>query len=218
MLDDVCPQLYLADQDRLSPLGGDLSDFPSTLCIGAECDVLLDDALALYGQLASAQVDVSLSLWPGLPHGCLHYVGVVESVTNAARSIVKFIGAPRPAPHAVADAVAGVPTTSTPRAGGKDEGASPSFSSNPSRLGLLTNRIAAAIVGGELAEGLLLPTEEIASRKLDVSRSAYREAMRTLAAKGLLESTPKIGTRIAPRRDWHLLDPDVLAWHFEFDG
>src|SRR5262249_9136494 len=26
---------------------------------------------------------------------------------------------------------------------------------------------------------------------------------------------PKVGTRISPRSSWRLLDPDVIAWHFE---
>jgi DNA-binding FadR family transcriptional regulator len=42
-----------------------------------------------------------------------------------------------------------------------------------------------------------------------------REAIKVLAAKGLVESRPKVGTRVRPRRDWNLLDPDVLAWRIE---
>ena len=48
-----------------------------------------------------------------------------------------------------------------------------------------------------------------------MSRTAYREAMRILIAKGLLESRPKAGTRVTPRERWNLLDPEVLAWMFE---
>jgi DNA-binding FadR family transcriptional regulator len=36
-----------------------------------------------------------------------------------------------------------------------------------------------------------------------------------LAAKGLVESRPKAGTRVNDRSRWNLLDPDVLAWSFE---
>lgn len=36
--------------------------------------------------------------------------------------------------------------------------------------------------------------------------------MRILTAKGLVESRPKAGTRVTPRRNWNLLDPEVLAW------
>jgi DNA-binding FadR family transcriptional regulator len=48
-----------------------------------------------------------------------------------------------------------------------------------------------------------------------VSRTVVREAIKVLAAKGLVESRPKVGTRVRPRRDWNLLDPDVLAWQIE---
>src|SRR5690606_27803878 len=49
---------------------------------------------------------------------------------------------------------------------------------------------------------------------LNVSRSAYREAVQVLTAKGLVESRPKVGTRVLPRSNWNLLDPMVLAWAF----
>ena len=39
--------------------------------------------------------------------------------------------------------------------------------------------------------------------------------MRILAAKGLVESRPKIGTRVSRMADWHLLDPDVREWMFQ---
>lgn len=59
-------------------------------------------------------------------------------------------------------------------------------------------------------------TGEIANAEmLDVSRSAYREAVQVLAAKGLVESRTKAGTSVLPRSRWNLLDPDVLAWAFE---
>ena len=54
-----------------------------------------------------------------------------------------------------------------------------------------------------------------ASEALGVSRTAYREAIRILAAKGLIESRPKAGTRVTQRSRWNLLDPDVLGWAFE---
>jgi len=54
-----------------------------------------------------------------------------------------------------------------------------------------------------------------ASESFGVSRGAYREAIRTLAAKGIVTAQPKVGTKVAPRAAWHILDPDVLAWHFE---
>ena len=42
-----------------------------------------------------------------------------------------------------------------------------------------------------------------------------REAIKVLAAKGLVESRPKTGTRVRAPESWNLLDPDVLAWQQE---
>jgi DNA-binding FadR family transcriptional regulator len=83
--------------------------------------------------------------------------------------------------------------------------------------GAIANKIGTAIVSGVYAPGDILSSEVDFSEELDVSRGAYREAIQVLAAKGLVESRPKAGTRILPRHRWHLLDPDVLAWAFAGD-
>ena len=212
---------------KLSPLSADLSDFPPTLCIGAECDLLLDDTLAFYGELTKARVDVSLSLWPSLPHGCMHFVGAVGSVTEAAGSIVQFITArgrgptrspaSRPAHAAGLDpkAARNLEVDAAPDAAALVD-VEPLFTTSRSRLhGSLAHRIAGDIIRGDVPPGSLLPKEESASNSYGVSRSAYREAIRTLAAKGVVTAQPKVGTKVAPRSAWHILDPDVLAWHFE---
>lgn len=206
---------------QLSPLGADLADFPPTLCIGAECDVLLDDTLAFYGELAKAAVDVTLSLWSSLPHGCMHFVGVVPSVTSAASSILQFIdthrrrlSVPDTRQNPVLPQAAPPPAVHTHNVLDVE----PLFSAGRSRLhGSLAHRIAADIIRGTLAPGELLPNEDKASASFGVSRSAYREAIRTLAAKGLVVALPKVGTRITPRSSWRILDPDVLGWHFELE-
>lgn len=71
-----------------------------------------------------------------------------------------------------------------------------------------------AIVSGRHPPGSALPTEIEASTKRGISRPAYREAIRILYSKGLIHSRPKTGTRVSERRDWSVLDPDVLAWMF----
>lgn len=68
------------------------------------------------------------------------------------------------------------------------------------------------IAGGDLQPGELLPREDTLAQQMDVSRSVLREAVRVLAAKGLVESRPKVGTRIREPRFWHQLDGEVLAW------
>jgi DNA-binding FadR family transcriptional regulator len=72
-----------------------------------------------------------------------------------------------------------------------------------------------AIVSGRYAPGDLLEGEVVSSEQLAVSRTAYREALRILAAKGLIDARPKVGTRINPRHRWNFLDPDVLEWIFQ---
>lgn len=81
--------------------------------------------------------------------------------------------------------------------------------------GSLAQQLAVMILSGELAEGHVFPSELDYAEQIGMSRSALREAFRMLAAKGLVESRPKAGTRVAPRRQWSLLDPDLLAWQFE---
>jgi DNA-binding FadR family transcriptional regulator len=81
--------------------------------------------------------------------------------------------------------------------------------------GRVARELGRRIVAGEIAEGEILSTEEVASVDLSVSRTAYREAIKLLSAKGLLESRPKVGTRVRARGDWNMLDPDVLLWAYE---
>jgi DNA-binding FadR family transcriptional regulator len=81
--------------------------------------------------------------------------------------------------------------------------------------GSIARKLGIAIVSGEYKPGDLLDGEILASERFAVSRTAYREAVRILAAKGLVDARPKIGTRINPKSKWHLLDPDVLVWTFE---
>ena len=68
------------------------------------------------------------------------------------------------------------------------------------------------IVAGELGQGGILPTEPQLAADLGVSRNVLREAIKVLAAKGLVEVRPKTGTRVRPESDWNLLDREVLAW------
>jgi len=80
--------------------------------------------------------------------------------------------------------------------------------------GAIARDLGVLIVSGRYAPGQILDGEIEASEQLEVSRTAYREAVRILSAKGLVESRPKVGTRVSPQERWHLLDPDVLAWIF----
>jgi GntR family transcriptional regulator, galactonate operon transcriptional repressor len=80
--------------------------------------------------------------------------------------------------------------------------------------GQIVHRIGVQIVRGELKPGDVVPADEL-SAELGLSRTVFREAVKVLAAKGLVEARPKTGTRVRPRAAWNLLDPDVLAWRSE---
>ena len=66
------------------------------------------------------------------------------------------------------------------------------------------------ILGGFYRVGQSIPTEPALMAELRVSRTVLREALKILIAKGLIESRPKIGTRVRPKRDWNMLDPTIL--------
>ncbi|KAJ56478.1 hypothetical protein ACMU_05925 [Actibacterium mucosum KCTC 23349] len=76
----------------------------------------------------------------------------------------------------------------------------------------LTRDIAVRILTGEYPVGHRLPVEADLIEGLQVSRTALREGLRTLAAKGLVVSRKRLGTMVNDRDKWNLLDPDVLGW------
>jgi len=82
----------------------------------------------------------------------------------------------------------------------------------------VAREIGLQIIEGELPPGAVLPNEADFGMQLGVSRTALREAVKVLAAKGLLEVRRKTGTRVRPRHDWNALDPDVLNWLFSGKG
>ncbi|GAB2538794.1 FadR/GntR family transcriptional regulator [Rhodanobacter koreensis] len=68
------------------------------------------------------------------------------------------------------------------------------------------------IVSGKVKPGEILPREETLAESLHVSRTALREALKVLSAKGLIESRTGVGARVLEERSWNQLDADVLAW------
>jgi GntR family transcriptional regulator, galactonate operon transcriptional repressor len=80
--------------------------------------------------------------------------------------------------------------------------------------GELVHDIGVRILRGELEPGDSLPTEGDATGEM-VSRTVVREAIKVLAAKGLVVARPKTGTQVRERQYWNLMDPDVLAWRLE---
>jgi GntR family galactonate operon transcriptional repressor len=62
--------------------------------------------------------------------------------------------------------------------------------------------------------GDVLPTEADLCVEFGASRSVVREAVKSLAAKGLVESKTRTGLAVLPRDRWNLFDPDVLEWRY----
>ena len=77
--------------------------------------------------------------------------------------------------------------------------------------GQVVELIGTRIVNGEYAPGSLLLAESL-EREFDISLTVVREALKVLAAKGMIESRQKRGTIVRPRDHWSLLDRDVLRW------
>jgi DNA-binding FadR family transcriptional regulator len=76
----------------------------------------------------------------------------------------------------------------------------------------LVNRLGREIVTGRVGISDILPNEAALSSELKISRTAVREAIKMLTAKGLVGSRPRRGTEVRPVSDWNLLDSDVLRW------
>lgn len=72
-----------------------------------------------------------------------------------------------------------------------------------------------SIVTGDYKSGDILPSEIEIAQGLGVSRSVVREALRMLAARGLIDSKPRAGTRVKERSEWNVLDPILLEWMFD---
>lgn len=57
-----------------------------------------------------------------------------------------------------------------------------------------------------------MPGDAELMQQFGVSRTVLREALRTIAGKGLIEARARVGTRVLPRSDWNLFDRDLLVW------
>ncbi|MCP8893391.1 FadR family transcriptional regulator [Shinella daejeonensis] len=78
----------------------------------------------------------------------------------------------------------------------------------------VVNEIGRAIVAGDYPVGSILPGDAELAARFRVSRTVLREAMKTLAAKGLIVPRARIGTRVMPDTQWNLFDSDILTWYF----
>ena len=70
------------------------------------------------------------------------------------------------------------------------------------------------IVRGDIARNDPFPSEADLGREFGASRSVIREAVKSLAARGLIESRTRTGIRVLPSNQWNLLDAEVLSWRY----
>ena len=82
---------------------------------------------------------------------------------------------------------------------------------SPSLHRRIVHGLGRQILSGKLRPGQPLPIPA----GVRASRTALREAIKVLTAKGLVEARPRLGTRVRPREEWQLLDPDVLTWQHD---
>jgi len=73
------------------------------------------------------------------------------------------------------------------------------------------------IMQGHYGIGDVLPTEDRLSEEMQVSRGVLREAIQVLAQKGLVQTRPRVGSQVLPRKNWNLFDPDVLVWRLQIE-
>jgi DNA-binding FadR family transcriptional regulator len=92
---------------------------------------------------------------------------------------------------------------------GRSEGKNPSGNLHDK----IERAIGERILSGEFLPGTVLPNEAEWGKVYGASRTAVREAIKSLTAKGLIQSRPKVGSRVEPRTRWNMLDRSVLEWH-----
>ena len=81
-------------------------------------------------------------------------------------------------------------------------------------FGHAVHELGSRIVRGDVRPGDTLPNEAELGRELGASRTVVREAVKSLASKGLIEPRTRVGTKVLPSTQWNLLDLDVLGWRY----
>jgi GntR family transcriptional regulator, galactonate operon transcriptional repressor len=71
------------------------------------------------------------------------------------------------------------------------------------------------ICAGRYRPGQILPSETELCERFAFSRIVIREAIKSLAAKGLIEVRRRVGTLVLETTRWNLFDPDIISWRAE---
>ncbi len=91
------------------------------------------------------------------------------------------------------------------------------FEPGQSRADAVAQEMLARLLDGGLAAERRLPPEPTLAEMFGVSRLTVREAVKLMAARGVLEVRQGSGTTVRPIEDWTLLDPYVLLARARYD-
>lgn len=80
-------------------------------------------------------------------------------------------------------------------------------------LGQTLDLLGEGIASGRYSTSASIPSENLLCIEFGVSRTVIREAIKTLVAKGMISTGPKVGTRVLESDQWNWFDPQVVAWH-----
>jgi monoterpene epsilon-lactone hydrolase len=88
---------YTAGRDAalglISPVFADLSGLPPLIIEAGTHEVLLDDAVRLAGQAATADVEITLDITPGVPHVFQAYHPILDEAVEALDRAGRFLSA-----------------------------------------------------------------------------------------------------------------------------
>jgi DNA-binding FadR family transcriptional regulator len=80
------------------------------------------------------------------------------------------------------------------------------------------DQIGRDICAGRYRPGGVLPSEGELCERFGYSRIVIREAVKSLAAKGMLDVRRKVGTLVQDPAQWNLFDPDIISWRVQAGG
>ena len=89
----------LASHPSASPLYGELAGLPPICVHVGDDEVLLDDARRYVERAVAADVDATLDVWEGMPHGFLGGIGRFAAASRALAAIGAFLSARLAAAH-----------------------------------------------------------------------------------------------------------------------
>jgi acetyl esterase/lipase len=80
-----------ASDPAISPALGDLSRLPPLLIQSGSHEILLDDAVRLASRAAADEVEVTLQVWPGVPHVFQAFSVMLDEAHEALDAVGQFI-------------------------------------------------------------------------------------------------------------------------------